>query len=41
MQNLTSCGDGEEVAGLATTLYYIPKDHMGTFTKPPKSSKII
>lgn len=39
MQNLTSCGDGEEVAGLATTLYYIPKDHMGTFTKPPKVPK--
>lgn len=37
MQNLTSCGDIETVAGLAATLYHIPQAHIGTFTKPPKN----
>lgn len=37
MQNVTSCVDEETVAGLATTLSYIPQAHMGTYTKPPKN----
>lgn len=37
MQNVTSCGIKETVAGLSTKLFYIPEAQLGTFTKPPKN----
>ncbi|MGD1319538.1 hypothetical protein [Chryseobacterium sp. 2R14A] len=39
LENVNHCPNDETVAGLSTTLYYIPAPHITTFTKPAKTAK--